>query len=161
IFNLANPRKPNKPILLIPGVEFLITGVEVNEDLHRFEVKVEEPTLESGLRGGNRIGEPVANVHIRWTPIPEDFEAAPGKYPPPTVLIPFCSKRFCMLEGQLTFKDAEQSGFRAFGTGRTFPAREEGKRVLRIGAVIDVLEGKGKLEGLAGAFVINGWIAPP
>jgi hypothetical protein len=161
IFNIPNPNTPNQPVLLIPGISFLMTAVNVNEELHRYEVTVTEPTLECGLRARDRVGEAVANVHIRWTPIPEDFEAAPGKFPPPTLLIPFFSQRFCMLEGQLTFKDRAQSGFHAFGTGRTFPASEGGKNVLRIGAVIEVLEGLGEFQNLTGAFVINGYIAPP
>jgi hypothetical protein len=138
-----------------------MTAVIVNEELHRFEVTVAEPTLHGGIRAENRIGEAVANVHIRWTPIPEDFEAAPGKYPPTTLLIPFFSQRFCMLEGQLTFKDKAQSGFHAFGTGRTFPVIEGGKNRLRVGAVIEVLEGLGEFRNLTGAFVINGYIEPP
>jgi hypothetical protein len=161
IFNVANPNMPNKPILLIPGIDFLMTAVEVNEELHRFSVTVEETNCTNGLRAINRVGEPVANVHIRFTPIPWNFEAAPDKYPSPTLLIPFFSQRVSMLDGQLTFKDAKQSGFKAFGTARTFPAQEGGKRVLRIGAVIEILEGLGDFEGLTGAFVINGYISPP
>ncbi len=161
IFNVPNPTAPNKPVLLIPGLSFLMVAVEVNEDLHRYEVKVEEPTIDKGLRAANRIGERVANVRIRFTPMPEDFEAAPGKYPPPTILIPFFSQRVCMLEGQLTFKDRAQSGFKAFGAGRTFPVIEGNQRRLRLGAVIEVVEGLGAFKGLTGAFVINGFIAPP
>src|SRR5205085_7146417 len=111
IFNVANPSNPNKPILLIPGIEFLITAVEVNETLHRFEVRVAEQNCNPGLRATNTVGEPVANVHIRWTPIPENFQAAPNKFPPSTVLNPFCSQRFTMLDGQLTFHDHNQTGF--------------------------------------------------
>lgn len=161
IFNVPNPNTPNQPVLLVPGVPFLMTAVNVNEELHRYEVTVTEAGSVNGLRAENQIGEPIANVHIRWTPIPDDFEAAPGKYPPPTLLVPFLSQRFCMLDGQLTFKDKSQSGFRAFGTGRTFPVVEGGQNRLRIGAVIEVLEGLGDFQGLTGAFVINGYIAPP
>jgi hypothetical protein len=161
IFNVANPNMPNKPVLLIPGISFLMTAVEVNEELHRFDVTVEEACSDNGLKAVNRVGEPVANVHIRFTPIPWDFEAAPNKYPPPTLLNPFISQRVSMLDGQLTFKDAAQSGFKAFGTARTFPAREGGKNVLRIGAVIEVLDGLGEFKDLTGAFVINGYISPP
>lgn len=161
IFNVANPDNPNTPVPLIPGIDFLLIAVEVNETLHRFEVEVEQPTCDRGMRGTNTVGEPVANVHIRWTPIPWDFEAAPNKMPPATVLNPFCSQRFTMLDGKLMFMDRNGSGFRAFGAGRTFPAEENGRRVLRIGACIEVLEGLGEFQGLNGAFVINGWIAPP
>src|SRR5207237_9266969 len=81
--------------------------------------------------------------------------------PPTTILNPFASQRFTMLNGQLTFQDARQSGFRAFGAGRTFPVTEGGENRLRIGAVIEILEGLGEFEGLTGAFVINGYIQPP
>jgi hypothetical protein len=166
IFNSDNPNMPNEPVPLIPGIpwlsQYLLTAVNVNEELHRFQVLEDRVSNGSGgLRATNRVGEPVANVHIRWTPIPENFEAAPGVYPPTTILNPFVSQRFTMLNGQLSFKDAGNSGFRAFGAGRTFPARENGGSVLRIGAVIEILEGLGEFAGMTGAFVINGYIQPP
>src|SRR5215467_1168148 len=65
IFNVANPAMPNKPLLLVSDVEFLLIGVEVNEELHRFEVRVTEQG--GALRASKRVGEPVSNVHIRWT----------------------------------------------------------------------------------------------
>jgi hypothetical protein len=159
IFNVANPNSPNAPILLMPDVDFLMIGVSVNEELHRFEVKVDQ--TDCGPKAANRVGEPVANVHIRWTPIPGDFEGAPNRFPPPTVLNPFVSQRFCMLEGQLNFKSPAGTGVRAFGTGRTFPSKENGASVLRIGAVIEILEGLGAFQGLTGAMCINGFIQPP
>jgi hypothetical protein len=162
IFNADNPNMPNQPVPLIPGIPFLsqylLIAVNVNEELHRFQVLEEE---KHGLRATNRVGEPVANVHIRWTPIPENFQAAPDVQPPATILNPFVSQRFTMLNGQLSFKDARGSGFRAFGAGRTFPATENGQSVLRIGAAIEILEGLGEFAGMTGAFVINGYIQPP
>jgi hypothetical protein len=162
IFNSDNPNMPNQPVPLIPGIpilsQYLLTAVNVNEELHRFQVLEEE---YCGLRATNRVGEPVANVHIRWTPIPENFQAAPDIRPPTTILNPFVSQRFTMLDGQLSFKDTRGSGFRAFGTGRTFPASEDGQNRLRIGAVIEILEGLGEFAGMTGAFVINGYIQPP
>jgi hypothetical protein len=162
IFNSDNPNMPNQPVPLIPGIpilsQYLLTAVNVNEELHRFQVLEDE---QCGLRATNRVGEPVANVHIRWTPIPENFQAAPDVFPPTTILNPFISQRFTMLNGQLSFKDARGSGFRAFGTGRTFPVTEDGQSRLRIGAVIEILEGLGEFAGMTGAFVINGYIQPP
>jgi hypothetical protein len=164
IFNVPNPNNPNQPVPLIPGLPFLqqylMIAVEVNEQLHRFEVNVEAPTAGRGFRSSKAVGEPVANVHIRFTPIPNNFEAAPGLYPPPTILNPFVSQRFSMLDGQLSFMDADGSGFRAFGTARSFPVSSQLGQ-LRVGAVIDILEGLGKLQGLSGTAVINGYIRPP
>jgi hypothetical protein len=161
IFNAPNPANPNEPVLLIPGLNFLMTAVYVNEELHRFEFTNQTPTATNGFRTSKTIGEPVADVHIRFTPIPWNFEAAPGKCPPTTLLIPFISQRVAMLEGQLVFKDSLKSGFKAFGTARTFPVSVRGKNQLRVGAAIEILEGKGRFEGLTGAFVINGYIEPP
>jgi hypothetical protein len=132
----------------------------VNEDLHRFDIAVRCPTKE-GFPVDNRIGEAVAGVHIRWMVIPDSFEAAPGREPPPTELDPTCSQRFAMLDGQMTFRDRKASGFRAFGTGRTFPIQVAGQPQLRIGAVINILEGLGSFAGLEGTVVVNGYITPP
>ena len=173
IFNVPNAATPNQPVLLfpslrdIPFLNQLMIAVLVNEQLHRFEVVVEPPAGPRGLTALNRVGQPVARVGIRWTPIPDDFQAAPNLLPPPTILNPFRSQRFCMLDGHLDFADPAHSGFRAFGCGRTFPGVSGGQPVLYVGAVIDVLEGLGVLGGLPGptfpgaTMVVNGFIQPP
>ncbi|HEV2987775.1 MAG TPA: hypothetical protein VG759_04995 [Candidatus Angelobacter sp.] len=159
IFNIHNPAKPNQVNQLIPGLPFFIRSVDVNEQLHRFEINVCRTAM--GIRATNLVGEPAADVHIQWTPIPDFYAPAPNVQPPPWLLNPFMSQRFCMLGGQLTFTDADHSGVHAFGTGHTYPATEGGEGVLRIGAAIDVLQGLGKFKGLQGAFCINGYIQPP
>jgi hypothetical protein len=159
IFNVPNPNTPNDPILLFPWLDLLLIGVNVNEQLHRFDVRVSQHG--HALKATNEVGDPVANVQIRWTPTPDDFQAAPDRFPQPTILNPFVSQRFCMLNGQLNFIQPAGTGIRAFGTGRTFPSRENGQLVLRIGAVIEILEGLGAFKGLTGAMVINGIIQPP
>jgi hypothetical protein len=160
IFSVANPSRLNAPIPS-PRNPAALIGVEVNEDLHRFQMSVEGSGPDGELRAGNQVGEPVASVHIRWLVAPDDFEAAPGRAPPPTELDPRRSQRFVMLDGALRFYDRFGSGFRAFGAGRTFPALEGGQPQLRIGAVIDVLDGLGNLRGLRGTVCVNGRIDPP
>jgi hypothetical protein len=173
IFNVPNPSVRPDPVYLFPSLngipllDQLWTAVNVHEQLHRFEVIVEPPAGGRGLTAINRVGEPVARVHIRFTPIPEDFQAAPNTLPPvPQILNPFRSQRVCMLDGQLDFQDAARSGIRAFGCGRTFPGTAGGQPVLYLGAVIDVLQGLGALAGLPDAtlpgatMVINGYIQP-
>ena len=76
--------------------------------------------------------------------IPDGFEAAPGREPPPTELDPTRSQRFTMLDGEMRTRDRYGSGFRGFGAGRTFPLMVNGTMQLRIGAVINVLEGFGR-----------------
>lgn len=160
IFSVADPSRPNVP-MPSPNNPNALIGVAVNEELHRFEVRVEPPRPGGMFPVMKRVGEPVANVSIHWLVIPDDFVAAPGKSPPPTELDPTRSQRFAMLNGQLSFKDEAQSGFKAFGTGRTFPTVVAGQPQLRIGAVIDVLDGFGRLCGLPGTIVVNGYIEPP
>ena len=168
IFNVHNPAIPNDTIPLFPFAtqllgQVLFTAVNVNEELRRFEVVTK--VGPQGLTAANRISShPVANVSIRWTPIPESYAPSPGVSPPPTLLNPFGSQRFTMLNGQLAFQDRRVSGLKAFGSGRTFPA---GARSLNIGAVINVLEGFGALYGISdetlpgATMVINGFITPP
>ena len=173
IFNVPSPAERPDPVYLFPSLQDipilnqLWIAVRVHEQLHRFEVIVEPPAEGRGLTAINRVGEPVALVQIRFTPIPEDFQAAPNVLPPvPQILNPFRSQRVCMLDGQLDFQDAARSGIRAFGCGRTFPGTAGGQPVLYLGAVIDVLEGLGALAGLPDAtfpgatMVINGFIQP-
>lgn len=168
IFNVHNPAIPNDTVALLPFAtetlgQALFTAVNVNEELRRFEVVTQVgPQGLSAYNGLSREG--VANVSIRWTPIPENYAPSPGVSPPPTLLNPFASQRFTMLNGQLSFQDPRVSGLQAFGSGRTFPI---GGGSLNIGAVIDVMEGFGALYGLTdeslpgATMVINGYITPP
>ncbi|MFY9826215.1 MAG: hypothetical protein WAM82_32925 [Thermoanaerobaculia bacterium] len=170
IFNVHNSALPNDTVPLLPFAvqtlgQALFTAVNVNEELRRFEVVTQvEP---AGLTSLNRISSNgVANVSIRWTPIPDGYAPSPGISPPPTLLNPFTSQRFTMLNGQLSFQDRNVSGVRAFGSGRTFPISGR-TGSLNIGAVIDILEGSGALYGLSdetlpgATMVINGFITPP
>jgi len=171
IFNIPSPASKNQPVPvplpLLSAIPQLMTAVNVNEQLHRFEVVVVPPTRQRGLTAINRVGEPVGRVQIRWTPMPDDYDAGPNVLPPPTILNPFVSQRFCMLNGALDFDDPKGSGIRAFGCGRTFPAGAGAAGKLYIGAAIDVIEGLGELCGLPGAtfpgatMVVNGFIQPP
>jgi choline dehydrogenase len=161
IFSVPNPKLRDTPILLSADAPNSIIAVDVNEELHRLDIAVERPSDSRQLRGTNKVGQPVANVHIRWTPIPDSFVPSPCAIVPPTVLNPAISQRFTMLDGHMQFMDRYQSGFRAFGAGRTFPTQINGTGQLRIGAVIDILEGYGKLVGVQGTVVVNGYIRPP
>ena len=164
VLNLHNPAIPNDTVPLFPiARQALFTAVNVNEQLQRFDVVTEmEP---QGLQAYNAISsDPVANVTIRWTPIPDNYTPSPGVSPPPALLNPFRSQRFTFVSGQFSFQDRRVSGMHAFGSGRTFPA---GGGKLNLAAVIDVLQGFGGLYGLTdgtlpGATMVgNGFITPP
>jgi hypothetical protein len=160
IFSMPDPAQPDIPIPSPSNPNALI-GVEVHEQLHRFELEVDPPTPDGCIRARKRIGQAVARVQIRWMVIPDEFQAGPGLVPPPTELDPGRSQRFAMLDGQMTWRDRAGSGFKAFGTGRTFPVMVGGKPQLRLGAVIDILEGFGRFRGLPGTISVNGYITPP
>jgi hypothetical protein len=157
MFSVPNPDRPNVPIASPAGRLF---GVDVNEMLHRFELRTAAPD-RTGFQHENRIGEAIGRVHIRWMVAPDNFDAAPGLVPPPTVLDPTRSQRFVMLDGDLRFRDGPHSGFHAFGAGRTFPTLTPQGPQLQVGAVINLLEGFGRLRGLPGTIVVNGHIRPP
>ncbi len=98
---------------------------------------------------------------MRWRIAPDDFEPAPGRVPPPTLLDQTRSQKFVLLDGRQRYRDIRETGLRAFGVGRTFPAVVNGQLQLRLGAVVEVLEGFGKLAGLTGTMVVNGYVTPP
>ena len=160
LFSVPNPAVRNVPIPA-PDDPSALVGMEVFEEMHRFSVRVEEPSQERGLRASNQVGEPVADIDIDWRVIPDDFFAAPDRRPPPTVLDPTTSQRFAMYDGHFRWRDRQKSSFHGFGTGRTFPTLVGGRPELRIGAVVDILQGSGKLAGAVGNAVINGFITPP
>ena len=162
LFSLPNPASPTRPIPLVPFAPALAIGFSVNEGLHRFEVYGEEPNLVCGFKISKSIGRQyVARVKMQMTPMPNDFEGAPDRVPPPTVLLPFLSQRFCALDGSLEFLDGERSGFRAFGCGRTFPATINGQSQIRLAAVLDIIDGFGRLAGLRGTGIVSGETQPP
>ena len=177
LFSVPNPNAPNVPVPFefpfpisilqsIPVIgdlmaQFFLAGVDVKEGPKRFSTGY--PTdVQHDLVTYNDLGEQVATVAIHWRTIPWDFVANPVQDAPPTILNPFGSHRFEMLEGQFRFLDQDpQSGFDGFGSGRTFSTFPEGT-ALNIGAVITILHGVGKLpKKLIGMIIVNGQITPP
>jgi hypothetical protein len=162
LFSIPDPSSPSTAIPLIPGIQALAAGFTVNEGLHRFEVSEPEPNAVCGFRVRTSISkEYVARVHLKMIPMPNNFEAAADRVPPPTILLPFLSQRFCALDGRLDFLDGEGSGFSAFGCGRTFPARVSGASQIRLASVLDIGEGFGRLAGFQGIGIVSGEIEPP
>jgi len=169
LFSVPNPDTPDVPVpaslpfpfsLLqrLPFFPQLLAAVEVNEAPLRFRTTVGEAACQ--LLATNAVGQHIATVHIRWTPIPWDYHANPYTNPPQTILNPLVSQRFEMMNGEFRFDDGRNTGVHGFGSGRTFPNFPRGLS-LDIGAVIDVLEGFGDFRGHAGLMVVNGVITPP
>jgi hypothetical protein len=169
LFSVPNKATPDVPVpaklpfpfsLLqkLPFFPQLLAAVQVNEAPLRFQTSVTEAACQ--LLAQNAVGQSIATVHIRWTPIPWDYPANPYTNPPQTILNPLTSQRFEMLDGEFLFDDPQGTGLHGFGSGRTFPNFPRGLS-LNIGAVIDVLEGFGQFRGHAGLVVVNGIITPP
>lgn len=170
LFSVPNPDQPDVPIeaelpfpfSLLQRLPFLkgalLRAVEVNERPLRFRTRTGVASCR--LAATNAVGDPIASVRIHWTPIPWDYPANPDVNPPQKILNPLVSQRFEMLDGEFRFDDADGSGVHGFGSGRTFPNFPAGLS-LNIGAVIDVLDGFGQLEGHQGLMVVNGVITPP
>jgi len=159
MFSMPNERLPPVP-LVVPGQPAVLRGMEVHENVHRFDIEVERESPGS-FRAWNTVGQQAGTVHIQWLVVPDDFEAAPDRIPPPTPLDPTRSQRFVMMNGEFLLADRSRSGFHGFGAGRTFPTRTNHGFQLRIGAVVDILEGSGVLRGRTGNVVVNGYITPP
>lgn len=149
---------PNIP-LPMPGDPTRLRGIIVHENVHSFDIGVMQS--DNRLLACNTLGQHAGTVQIHWMVVPDDFEAGPGREPPPTALDPTRSQRFVMMNGEFRFDDPQQSGFHGFGAGRTFPTLVGNQPQLRIGAVVEILEGFGRLKGHTGNVVVNGFIAPP
>ena len=159
---MAKLPPPLSVLTEVPFIKnFLLAGMNVKEAPHRYVTSVEWGP-NNRMVAVNRVGAAVATVSIRWRPIPWDYPANPEiKEPPQTILSPFKSQRFEMLDGQFRFDDGHGTGFHGFGAGRTFPVVSLSDLHLRIGAVINILEGFGELKGFTGNIVVNGRITPP
>ena len=103
----------------------------------------------------------IARQKLTLAMMPNNYQAGFGRTPPPTLLLPFLSQRFYMYEGEFDFLDPEGSGFRAHAAGRFFPATSAGAVYLRIGSIVEILKYLGRLRGLVGNLVVNGYTTPP
>jgi hypothetical protein len=132
-----------------------IAGYLVCERLQRFDVVMQPPTSEHGLQASNILGEEIGTFNSRWLFCPDGFEALPDCEPPPTRFDPAKRQRFVMMEGECRLGD-KGDGFCGFGTGTTFPLN--GGRLLAA-AVGNVMEGRGRLAGLAGTYTYCGTLS--
>jgi hypothetical protein len=160
MFAVDNPEVPDVPIPA-PGNPNAMIGLYVHDVPHRFDIAMALPGAKCGLRAANIVGEQAANLSLRWMVIPDDFVPAPGKEPPPTPLDYTRSQRFTMMDGDFSFGESGDNHFHGFGSGRTFPAVEGGRPVLRLGAIANIMEGFGVFKGKLGIYVIQGYITPP
>lgn len=139
----------------IQGASGTNIGFELKGTLHRFDINVEIPARRAGVRAANVVGRSIGEFTHRWLVIPDDFAAAPDRSPSPTVLDSARSQRFVMEDGVFKFNE---SGFRGFGTGVTYPVNSNSQQHLLTAAVGEVLDGYGRFEGLEGSYLLSGEI---
>jgi hypothetical protein len=136
-----------------------VIGFQISEILHRFEVSVRPPNLQTGLSASNVMGESLGRFEHHWMIIPDDFDALPDREPPATAFNPSRSQRFVMLDSICRF-DNGKDGFRGFGTGTTYPTIVNGQPQLLAAAVGNILEGFGKFKNHEGTYTYCGSLSP-
>jgi hypothetical protein len=161
IFSVPDPEALSQGVPLIPFGN-LLYKITITESPRRHEIAVAAPSPEYGFRT-RMLGsaQHIANQHLTLAVMPNNFQAGLGRLPPPTLLLPFLSQRFYMYDGVFDFLDPESSGFRAHAAGRFFPASAQGTTYLRIGVIVEILIYLGRLQGLVGNLVVNGYTTPP
>lgn len=132
-------------------------GLLTSQRLHRFSADTR--VVGSCIKASNEIGQAVGKINQRWILVPDDYVAAPRRYPPQAALNSEISQRFVMQEVRVSFGDGPD-GFIGFGTGRTFPSLRGKQQKLAVAGVGDILHGFGKLRGRSGNFVISGDMVP-
>jgi hypothetical protein len=93
-------------------------GFETAETWRRFCVSTIAPARDWRIDARNVIGEPIATSFQRYLFAPDEFDARPGRIPPPTAFDTFRSQRFTIVDAECRF-GAGDSGFQFFGTGLT------------------------------------------
>ena len=138
-----------------------LSGLEVRETLHRFDANAHLPTLERGVSGANRVGEPLGALTMRWRLAPDEFEPTPGAEPPDTEIRDGRSQRVVMQDGVITFQERGHGALRFFGAGRTYPSTADGRPRLLFAGTAVIVEGTGSLKGVRGTLMLSGELMPP
>jgi hypothetical protein len=146
-------------VFTIPGSENSAVGIHASQPLHRFDIGLEWPSGEAGVRACNAVGECAGQLEYRWLAIPEGVLARPDREPPPLPLVPSSPQRFVMQQMRFAFGDG-QDGFCAFGAGRTFPACAGSRPRLLAAAVGNITEGFGRFRGREGNVTLSGELTP-
>ena len=162
IFSVPDPEQLSQGVPLLPFIPASIYQISIIESPRRHYIEVPPPTAECGFRV-RMIGseQRIAKQKLSLAMMPNNYEPQFGTVPPPTLLLPFLSQRFYMYNGEFDFLDPEGSGFRAHAAGRFFPATSAGNVYLRIGSIVEIITYLGRLKGLLGNLVVNGYTTPP
>lgn len=162
IFSVPDPAQLSQGVPLVPFIPQILQRIDITESPRRHQLVVSPPTAQCGFRTTKQgSSRPIAYQHLVLDMMPNNFQAADGRQPWQTPLLPFLSQRFYMSQGEFDFLDPAGSGFRAHASGRFFPARVAGELQLRIGVIVEILVELGLIRGHPGNLVVNGYTTPP
>lgn len=131
-------------------------GLDLLSDLHRFE-------SVSDISGGKfkiseTVGDVTGRLHCLCLFSPPTFRWNPKVTPPPWIFDPWRSQHFVLQQCEVTFGNHHECRF--YGVGRTYPVNVEGRNVLLLGAVANLVEGSGKFAAREGTLVCAGTLTP-
>lgn len=162
IFSVPDPAQLSTGVPLVPFIPQILHRIDITESPRRHQLVVTPPNAQCGFRTNKQgSSRPIAYQHLVLDMMPNNFQAALGREPWQTGLLPFLSQRFYMSQGVFDFLDPAGSGFRAHASGRFFPSRVAGALQLRIGVIVEILTYLGNLQGHPGNLVVNGYTTPP
>lgn len=105
----------------------------------------------------NRTGAALADGRLALHPVADDAVVAPGEVTPAVLPEPGRSQRLEVSAAELGFPGAGETGYRAFGAGRTYPSARQGTGGdLPFAAVLDLTATEGQLAGLTGTVTSSG-----
>ena len=132
-----------------------ISGGSVNGTLHRFKVEMAPPTVQTGVRAKNILGQCSGDFRLQWFLIGDDARVMPGQVVKPILLDAGHSQRFVMREASFSFGNGEDR-FTSFGTGRIFPEFDGHQTRLRAVGIGNLTHGTGKFKDVDGTCVMSG-----
>lgn len=131
-------------------------GLEIYNELHRFDGHAAFDSSETGLSVEQVVGESLGKLRGCWFFSPPDYKWNPEEMPTATIFDPWAKQHFVVYNNEFTFGDG--NNFCVYGKGRTFPLTVGGRPRTFVGAVGNVTSGLGKFTGLEGTFVLTGEI---
>ena len=127
-------------------------GIDLLSNLHRFETIAQ---VRSGkVKAPQEVGQETGSYHCLCLFSPDDFKWNTKQVPPPHIFDPWRSQRFVMQECEVTFGDRQTC--QCYGIGRTFPILVNGRHVLLVAGVANLMKGTGKFEGREGTLIFTG-----
>ena len=139
------------PLLMSGGPH--LGGPRTAAEPRRYVIDTE--LTNDGLVPHNQISVPAAVAEFGWRILPTGREGEPRD----PSLTPGVAQPFEIFDFRLNFNGSE-SGFTAYGAGQTLPGAGSRPGSVGVAFVLDVQEGFGQFQGLAGTVTASGDLIP-